>query len=238
MKQKYHLDGVPVTIEMNKTGEITKALIGERGQYVVEPREYGGWRAVFMQMGDNGPFRSSNSYTDRWFLNKETDINVIIEGLVEDGYFPECPGWVKNHTYYPDYDAPILERVWSYSYDGPTWDDDISNGKFNKWSDEASSIANSLTLKQQGVINEMGHCACDILNILEEIIYETTGIPYIDIGGPAKNIKIIDKETELVCKLLLDVSNSIGDIYYDDYISDPGFQNPIPDSSCCLEDLN
>ena len=83
------INGVPVTIEMNKTG--VKVLISK--QYVITSKECGGYKVVFMQKGDKRVYPSSNCYSERY--DGEEDLDFIINGLCNDGYFPECPEYKK-----------------------------------------------------------------------------------------------------------------------------------------------
>ena len=91
MKNITMINGVPITIEMNKIGEIKKASVSNR--YIIEPAFKGEWRVTFIQVGDNGPFRSSNCYSDRY--NWGTNLDEILNGLAHDGYFPECPEYMR-----------------------------------------------------------------------------------------------------------------------------------------------
>ena len=230
MINKFEIDGVPVTIEMNKAGQVIKALIGGRGEYVIE-KLYNSWDVYFMQMGDNGPFRSFNTYTSKWFLTKETDINVIIHGLVEDGYFPNCPNWVKLNTYTPDFNAPILTRVWAAKYQPH---DRLRYKRFNAWNREIKEIADSLSTSEKSFFRELGDPACDMLNGMEKVLREVEGLR--DIEMLHIPVDLLTEEEYLLCTLFLDLANEIS-LSNDDFLIDPDWEDPIPQGSCYLEDM-
>lgn len=231
------VDGVPVTVEI-ETGEVVKATIGDRGQYVIEKQDGGlsTFDVYFMQMGDNGPYRSSNCYTDKWFLTDEKDIEVIINSIVDDGYFPDCPEWVKLNTYTPDMDAPILTRVWSAKYQPH---DRLRHKRFNAWDREVQQIADNMTLREKSFYRTLGEPACEFLNIIESVLYDVVGISsprdYVSLDLP-DGLEILSEEEHLLCVLFLDIANAIS-LSNDNWLIDPEWEDPIPRGSCYLEDL-
>jgi len=231
------VDGVPVTVEI-EDGEMVEALIGERGQYVIKKKNssISTFDVYFMQMGDNGPYRSSNCYTDKWFLTDEKDINVIIKDIVDEGYFPECPEWVKLNTYTPDMDAPILTRVWSAKYQPH---DRLRDKRFDAWRREVEEIADSMSLREKSFFRALGEPACDFLNIMSRILYDVEGISSPRDYAPSNlpdGLEILSEEEHLLCLLFLDIANAIS-ISNDDWLVDPEWEDPIPRGSCYLEDL-
>lgn len=85
------INGVPVTIEMNKTGMIERVILG--GIYIIEP-SLDNWNVIFVATGDNGKYRSSNIYSQRYSYSGKS-LEEIIHGLAFDAYFPNCPEYMR-----------------------------------------------------------------------------------------------------------------------------------------------
>lgn len=105
MKNIKMINGVPVTIEMNKTGQISKVSISDK--YIITPAQ-DEYKVVFMQKGDTRVFVSSNCYSQRY--DGESDIDFIINGLCHDGYFPECPEYMAIRKQAHEEKEKLLEQ--------------------------------------------------------------------------------------------------------------------------------
>lgn len=231
MINKYEIDGVPVTITTNKAGKVTQATVGERGQYLIEPMG-NSWHVAFMQQGDYKIYRSSNCYSSRY--SGESDLDFIINGLVEDGYYPNCPNWVALNTYTPDFDAPILTRVWSAKYQPQ---DRLRDKRFNAWNREVRQIVESMSRYEKAFYRELGAPAVEMLNRLRNIVQRVGGVSSIDVLHlPAEFDSFLNKEEHLLCLLFLDIANEIS-LSNDGFLIDPEWVDPIPRGSCYLEDI-
>lgn len=231
MINKFIIDGVPVTMTMNKTGDVTEATVGERGQYLIEPRG-NSWHVTFMQQGDYRVFRSSNCYSERY--SGESDLNVIIDGLVNDGYFPDCPEWVKLNSYTPDFNAPILSRVWYAPYQK---DDRLRDKRLQAWDREVRDIVKDMPIATQALFRALGEPAVEMLNILETVLHEFVGLRSIDMTNLPEGLEDgLSEEEHLLCVLYLDIANEIS-LSNDGFLIDPEWEDPIPHSSCYLEDI-
>lgn len=227
MIDKFEVDGVPVTIKANKAGDVIEAMVSD--QYLIEPNG-NSYNVTFMQKGDTRVFRSHNCYSDRY--SGLSDINAIIDGLVNDGYFPECPGWVSLNSYTPDFDAPILTRVWSAKYQPH---DRLRHKRMRAWDNEVSAIVKRMPLSDKSKYRELGRPAVEMLNIIQNVLREFVGLRDIDMTN-LPELNILSKEEHLLCCLYLDIANEIS-LSNDDFLIDPDWEDPIPRGSCYLEDM-
>lgn len=110
----------------------------------------------------------------------------------------------------------------------------------NIYDAQVQEMVNDMDYDTQGFFQATREVACDCLNILEDVLQSVAGLSEIELANLSRNtgIIILDRESELLCQLVLDIGNTTVTQFDDDYLLDDSFsfQSPIPNISPYLED--
>lgn len=125
-----------------------------------------------------------------------------------------------------------LNNVWNYNYNS-----EISMHSYDM---QVKRLVDDMDYSTQGFFKATRSAAVESLNILQDVLRSVAGLGTVELAHLSRNtgIIILDKESELLCQLVLDIGNTTVTQYDDDYLLDDtfSFESPIPTMSPYIED--
>ena len=126
-------------------------------------------------------------------------------------------------------------KIWNFCYN--------SQVRMHSYYWKIKEIVSNMDLETQGLFRAMTHTALDMLDIWKDTVKEIANISDSDISYVYLReigilTTVLDKESELLCQLSLDIGNETVCQYDDEYLLDPeySFQDPTPIYSEYIED--